>query len=178
MKEIKKIKLGGGQLVISLLLVGLLELFCYYTAVAVDGGEFFKTYENLPMAISLSLCCVTFVPHEWLHCAGWNWAGRESFTVNVKYQLPFRASSSFCGEMPVKTFLVGTLLPFAVLSVIPCMAGIVAGCVYPVWFGMICMTGCCEDILLAARMLPYLKSSCKVTNLPNETGVALVKETV
>lgn len=162
------------RIILSLLLVMPLEMLVYQTASIINGAGFWQSGANVPMVVTLLSLVLSFAPHEWLHCAGWNWAEKRRYVVNVTYQLPFSASSHFCGEMPARTFLVGALLPFAVLSIIPCAAGIATGCIYPVVFGMIHMTGCCTDILLGVQTIPYLKGG-KVSDMPGQAGVVFAR---
>lgn len=176
MKKKKQIKLNNTQLLLSLFLLVPLELVAWRAGITLNGGEFFKVYEDIPMVVSLLLCTAAFIPHEWLHVAGWKYYPGTGSEVQcwTTYHLPYRASSHFSGGLTGRAFAFGTLLPFVILSVVPCVTGILCGCVYPVVFGMIHATGCTPDIVLGVISMFHADKTC--VNIENETGFAVLTE--
>lgn len=141
---------------------------------ALHGIEFFVGIDNIWTILACVASLLTLMPHEMMHYLGWKVStgrGRDMFTIKFKGILG--ASIEFHGNMPVKDFMVGLILPTILTSIVPCVLGVVCGSFALVLYGLMMTMGCGSDIVIYFRLLKYRSWNCYD---PGNTGVVVYKD--
>ena len=95
-------------------------------------------------------------------------SGKTTKELQIGSNFPICLWTRFDGTMKGWQLLVGVILPFATLSVVPAIIGLVTGNIYLIIFAFTHASGCGSDFVTSVRLLKYLKNTC--TDTEGEIG--------
>lgn len=176
MKEIRQknyMKFSNKQATLAAIIALPFIIAATIIAVVMYGKPFFEGQDNIMTIVVCMLNLIVCVPHELLHAAGFMAGGKKWSELEFGLNLPFSVFIRFHGEMEMKTFRIGLVMPFIFTALIPMMAGAVSGCFMLFITGVVQATACGSDLLSFLSSFNF-KSNDTVVDIENGTGYAVL----
>lgn len=125
--------------------------------------------------IALVLFLVSIPIHEGLHGLGWVRYCQNGWN-SIRFGLIKELLTPYChcGEaLEARQYIVGLLLPFLVLGILPCAVALLAGNQVLIWVGAVNILGAGGDTTIACYLLGCRKE--RIVDHPTECGFVVFR---
>lgn len=172
--ETKRIEQTNTQATLAAFITLPIIIITTMIAVSVYGMSFFKCQDNAAIIIACLINLVVCVPHELLHAAGFMFGGKKWNELEFGINLPISVFIRFKGEMSMKAFRIGVVMPFVFTALIPMIVGAFSGCFLLYISGVMQATACGSDLLSLIQSIRF-DSTDKVVDIEGCTGFAVIQ---